>query len=272
MGCYGGECMGTLGQRTQEAIFPDDGAGFDMLFGVLFHFLCRHQSDGFLKASRSLAEYNAQRPMLEDRASLLSYLQANKLTDDPNARFLLHGIGPEMMRKQVKPALPYSKEDLRSLADMKAPVDANLLGFNISFAGATPDDAAARVKLMAEYLRDSMLRQDLLENIHLRAGEARAEKQRLDNKLIAKRLELEEATNKLSALEAIAAKYPEASRFESRQLLSSDTDSSRYLSPVMQLVGVESNIADLRIRDCLAGTGCRAECLVFPVRLACREA
>jgi hypothetical protein len=84
------------------------------------------------------------------------------------------------------------------------------------------------------------------DNIHQRAGEVRAEKQKLDNKLIAKRVELEEATRKLSALKEIAAKYPDASKYESRQLLSSDTDGARYLSPMMQLVGVESSIVDIR--------------------------
>lgn len=217
------------------------------LFGMLFYFLCRYQSDGFLRANRSLTEFNAERPAFEDRANLLRYLQANKLAGDPNAQYLLQALDPGLIQKQVKPVLPYSKEDLMFLSGAKTPVDANLLGFNISFTAVTPDEAAARVKLMGEYLRDSMLRQDLLENIHARAGEAKAEKQKLDNKLIAKRLELEEATNKLSALKTISAKYPEASKFESRQLLTSDVDSSKYLSPVMQLVGVESNIADLRI-------------------------
>lgn len=99
---------------------------------------------------------------------------------------------------------------------------------------------------MGDYLRDTMLRQDLLDSIHQRAGEARAEKQTLDNKRIAKRVELEDDSRKLNALKEIAARYPEASKYESRQLLSSDTDGSRYLSPVMQLVGVESNIADIR--------------------------
>jgi len=130
-------------------------------------------------------------------------------------------------------------------------MDLNLLGFTISSAAASADDAAARVKFMREYLRDSMPRQDLLESIHSRAGEAKAEQQRIDSKPIAKRLDLEEATSKLNALKVIAAKYPEASKFESRQLLSSDTDSSNYLSPVMQLVGVKSNIADLRIEIAL---------------------
>lgn len=218
-----------------------------LIYLALFQFACRFQSDGFLRASRPLTEFNAQRAAFEDRSNLLRYLQSTKLVDDPNAQYLLGAIGPRLMKSQVKPVLPYSKEDLKFLMDLKNPVDASLLGFSISFASDTPQEAAARVKLMGDYLRDAMLRQALIENIHSLAGDAREQKQKLDNQLIAKRLELDEATNKLNALKAIAARYPETSRFESRQLLTSDTDGSRYLSPVMQLVGVESNLADLHI-------------------------
>lgn len=216
-------------------------------FFVLMSLVLRHyQSEGFLRASRSLAEFNVQRSSFEDKGNFLRYLRANKLTDTPNAAYLLEAIGPNLMLKRVKVVLPYTKEDLKLLADLKGPLDSSILGFSISLPGASPDDAAARVKLMGDYLKDTMLRQDLLENIHQRAGDVRAEKQKLDNKLIAKRVELDEATRKLNALKEIAAKYPEASKYEARQLLSSDTDGSRYLSPVMQLVGVESKIADIR--------------------------
>ncbi|WP_431796745.1 hypothetical protein SGO26_12685 [Cupriavidus metallidurans] len=216
------------------------------LFALMSHFLRHYQSEGFLRASRPLTDFNAQRTTFEDKESFQRFLRANKLTNTPNAVYLVHAIGSGLMQRQVKVVLPYTKDDLRFLADLKSPLDSNILGFSVTFAGATPDDAAARVRLMGDYLKDTMLRQDLLDNIHQRAGEVRAEKQKLDNKLIAKRVELEEAARKLSALKEIAAKYPEASRYESRQLLSSDTDGARYLSPVMQLVGVESNIVDIR--------------------------
>ncbi|AVA36774.1 hypothetical protein [Cupriavidus metallidurans] len=216
------------------------------MFALMSYLLRHYQSEGFLRASRPLTDFNAQRTTFEDKESFLRFLRANKLTDSPNAVYLAHTIGPGLMQRQVKVVLPYTKDDLRFLADLKAPLDSNILGFSMTFAGATPDDAAARVSLMGDYLKDTMLRQDLLDNIHQRAGEVRAEKQKLDNKLIAKRVELEEAARKLSALKEIAAKYPEASKYESRQLLSSDTDGARYLSPTMQLVGVESSIVDIR--------------------------
>lgn len=62
------------------------------------------------------------------------------------------------------------------------------------------------------------------------------------------RVALAQAGSRLEAARAIAGKYPEASKMEARQLLStgSDSQSSRYLSPMAQLVGIETEIADLK--------------------------
>lgn len=220
-----------------------------LLFAAVFVLACPYQSEGYLQANRPLSEFNAQRPALEDRANLLRYLQTQKQVDNPNAAYLLRTIGPHMMQKRVRAVLTFSKEDLRYLSDSKAPLAANVLGIGISFPAGAAEDAAERVKLMGEYMRDSMLRLDLLTHIRASVAEAKSQKQTLDNRLIVKRLELDVATRKLKALRTIAARYPEASRSEVRQLLSSDSNTSRYLPPVIQLVGVESVIADLRIAE-----------------------
>jgi LPS O-antigen subunit length determinant protein (WzzB/FepE family) len=217
------------------------------LFGVLFQLTCRYQSDGFLRASRTLAEYNAHRAAIEDRANLRRYLQAAGVVESPNGQYLLQALNARMVQQRVRSVMQYSRDDLKLISNPQPPADVNLLGFNISFAAATAKDAAERVRLMGEYLRDSLLRQDLLEQIRENAGAARARQQQLQLDLIAKRLALDEATSRLAALQAIATKYPSASQFESRQLLASDGGSSRFLAPVMQLVGAESHIADLQI-------------------------
>ncbi|WP_265919421.1 GumC domain-containing protein [Cupriavidus nantongensis] len=218
-----------------------------VVFFLLFQILCRYQSEGFLRATRKLTEYNTQRASFADKNTLSQYLQVSKGADDPNAQYLLRALDAPFLQTHVEVVLPYSKADLKYLTDIKNPVDPNLVGFLIRFAADTPADAVARVKLMGDYLKDTMLQQDLEEAIHQRAGEVKAKQQKIDNQLIKKRLEVEEATGKLNALKAIAAKYPETGKLESRQLLASDVSSSKYLSPVMQLVGVESELADLRI-------------------------
>lgn len=217
------------------------------LFGAMYQVSYSYRSEGFLRADRTLAEYNTHRAAIEDTANLRRYLHAAGLEETPNGQYLLQEFGAAMLRKHVRAVMQYSKDDLKLLADDQRRGEAKLLGFNITFGATTPEDATARVRLVGEFLRDSLLKQELLERIRLQAGEARAMGRELELQRIAKRVELDKANVRLAALQTVASKYPAASRFESQQLLSSDGGAARFLSPVMQLVGAESQIADLKI-------------------------
>ncbi|WP_196812839.1 hypothetical protein [Cupriavidus sp. WS] len=219
-----------------------------LLFSVLYLASASYKSDGFLRASRKLAEYNAQRAAFADKSALQRFLLSEKLEADANGSYLTHSLQENFLRKHVTPVLPYSKAELGYLNNTKTPLDPDILGFNISLAAASPADAAARVEILGDFLKDTMLRQELTEIVHTKAAEFKSRKQQIDNQIIAKRIELRQETERLKSLKVIAGRYPGADRLASRQLLSSDAASSKYLSPVAQLVGAESAIADLRMQ------------------------
>lgn len=220
-----------------------------LIFAAVFWTKCQYPSEGFLRAPRKFAEYNAHKAALWDRETLRSYLRVNKKLDDQNGRYLLDALNERFVQSHLKAVQPLSKDDLRYIADAKgAPEAAGILGFSISFSDRSPENAQARVEFMGNYVKDTMLSEDLRDAIYIKAGEAKAKKQIIDNQIIQKRLALEQALRRLGAARAIANRYPEASKMESRQLLSTgnDKDSSRYLSPMAQLVGTETEIAELR--------------------------
>ncbi|CAJ0814987.1 hypothetical protein LMG19087_02276 [Ralstonia wenshanensis] len=220
-----------------------------MIFATVFWVKCQYSSEGFLRAPRKFAEYNAHKAALWDGETLRGYLRANKKLDDQNGRYLLDALNERFVQSHLKAVQALSKDDLRYIADAKgAPEAAGILGFSISFSDGSPENAQARVELMGNYVKDTMLSEDLRDAIYIKAGETKAKKQLIDNQIIQKRLALEQAVSRLGAARAIANRYPEASKMESRQLLSTgnDKDSSRYLSPMAQLVGAETEIADLK--------------------------
>jgi hypothetical protein len=53
-------------------------------------------------------------------------------------------------------------------------------------------------------------------------------------------------TKKMLDIKAILTKYPASAKIENRQLVSVQEGGSRFLSPVTQLVGIESALADQR--------------------------
>lgn len=228
------------------------------VFAVFFSVACfalffwagrQYSSEGFMRAPRKFAEYNAQKAAFWDRETLRRYLDQNKKLDDPNGRYLLGALSERFIQKHLQAVLPLSKDDLRYITDAKGVLESvGILGFSITFKSQSADDAQARVQMMGDYIKDTMLSEDLMDTIYTKESETKAKKQQIDNQIIQKRLALTQAAARLEAARSIAGKYPEASKMEARQLLSTgnDKDSSRYLSPVVQLVGTETEIADLK--------------------------
>ncbi|MGM3277617.1 hypothetical protein [Ralstonia sp. 24A2] len=222
---------------------------FVLFFALSFWVGRQYSSEGFLRAPRKFAEFNAQKAAFWDGETLRRYLEANKKLDDVNGRYLLGALSERFVQAHLQAVQPLSKDDLRYITDAKAALEAvGILGFSISFKAQSPENAQARVQLLGDFVKDTMLNEDLLDAIDTKVGETKAKKQQIDNQIIQKRLALAQAAARLDAARAIAGKYPEASKMEARQLLSTgnDNDSSRYLSPVAQLVGIETEIANLK--------------------------
>ncbi len=220
-----------------------------LIFAGIFWTKCNYSSEGFLRAPHRFSEYNAHKAAFWDRETFRSYLEERKLLDDPNGHYLLKALDERFVQAHLKPVQPLSKEDLRYIGDAKATLETvGILGFSIAFADQTAANAQVRVQLLGDYVTDTMLSEDLQDVILTKAGESAAKKQQIDNQIIQKRLALEQAVSRLEAARSIASRYPQASRMEARQLLSTtnDKDASRYLSPMAQLVGTETEIAELK--------------------------
>lgn len=220
-----------------------------LIFAVVFWVACQYSSEGFLRAPRKFAEFNAQKAAFWDRETLRHYLEENKKLDDAAGRYLLGALNERFIQAHLQAVLPLSKDDLRYITDAKGALEAvGILGFSIGFKDRSPESAQARVQLLGDFVKDTMLGEDLQETIYTKAGEIKAKKQQIDNQIIQKKVTLAQAASRLEAARTIAGKYPEASKMEARQLLStgSDSESSRYLSPMAQLVGIETEMANLK--------------------------
>lgn len=220
-----------------------------LIFALSFWMGRQYSSEGFMRAPRKFSEYNVQKAAFWDRDTLRRYLEENKKLDDSNGQHLLDNLSERFVQAHLQAVLPLSKDDLRYVTDAKGVLDAiGILGFSITFKDRSAENAQARVQLMGDYIKDTMLSEDLMDMIYTKAGEAKAKKQQIDNLIIQKRLALAQASSRLEAARLIAGKYPEASKMEARQLLSTsgDNNASRYLSPMAQLVGIETEIADLK--------------------------
>lgn len=211
----------------------------------IFNFLCRYHSNGFLRIPLDNVHFNTWKSSFTDRNHLQRFLTASGSMKNIASTSLLSSMQTNILGGHVVPVYPYTKEDLQNSGDKNIP--RGILGFSISFDAKSPDEAQAKVALMGDFIKDTALRQDLADAVQEGAIRAATASQQLDNDMIAKRFTLEQDMRKLEDLTALKAQYPDAAKMETRQLVSTSADGAyRYLSPVAQLIGVSSQITDLK--------------------------
>ena len=150
------------------------------------------------------------------------------------------------IQKWISPLYAFSKNDMRELAQVGKDQNNSVLGLNLAFEAKTPEQAARMVALFGEYVRDCLMYVTLFNYISGNAVDARTSLQENENALSAIRFALEQEQKKMVDIQAILRKYPDAANIENRQLVSIQEGGARFLSPVTQLVGIESTVADLR--------------------------
>jgi len=175
------------------------------------------------------------------------YVSRNTSFTDPEKQEISRKLTEaEDIQKWITPIYAFSKEDSRQLAQVGKDQHNSVLGLNLAFEANTPEQAARMVSFFGEYVRDCLMYVTLFDYISGNAVNARTSLQENENALSATRFALEQQQKKMVDIQAILRKYPDAAKIENRQLVSIQEGGSRFLSPVTQLVGIESTVADLR--------------------------
>lgn len=208
-----------------------------------------YESKGFVALHRNVSQYNAQRPAFYDAAQLQNYLDQKRKLNTPDGQYLIGSLTTAFLNKSVVLTMPYGKDDIRYVGDndhsalVSTGLDLTMQSVN------SGEEAAGRLQLLAGFVIDQMLKQTLTSELRSKLFTARSQRQSLDNKLIDTDQNLRELATRLVEMRKIAARYPEASRLSDRQLLTTTSESGRFLSPMAQIIGLESDIAALKTKQ-----------------------
>lgn len=217
-----------------------------LVYVAMHAFMYKYESKGFVLLRRDVSLYNAQRQAFYDGALLRQYLVSKNKLDTPEGQFLVNSLDSTFITKHLTLAMPYGKDDARYVGDK----DRSAListGLDMTLQSRTSgEQAAARMQLLAGFVVDAMLKQTLTSELRSKLMATRSQKQTLDNQLIDSELNLRDMMTRLAELRQIAARYPEAARMNERQLLTTTGESGRFLSPMAQIIGLESDIAALK--------------------------
>jgi len=100
--------------------------------------------------------------------------------------------------------------------------------------------------LLTDAFADGALKSALVEYVTAQRGALATSRQRLEARIAGDRASLTRLETKISELQQLNAAYPQASRGDSRQVVSLADGGARYLSPVSQLVGASSDAIGIR--------------------------
>ena len=100
--------------------------------------------------------------------------------------------------------------------------------------------------LLTDAFADGALKGALVEYVTAQRAALATSRQRLEAKIAGDRASLSRLEMKIGELQQLNAAYPQASRGDSRQVVSVADGGARYLSPVTQLVGASSDAIGIR--------------------------
>ncbi|VVE02970.1 hypothetical protein PIN31009_02236 [Pandoraea iniqua] len=206
--------------------------------------LYRFESHGLLIVKQHLVQYKAENPAFSDDALLKQYLSANNALNTPAGQFLMEALDEPFLSEHVSLVMPYGKNDL-PFVKLNDNENLTSVGLELTMSShLSGSDAAARLQLFAGFLTDTMLSQTLAGDVRRANMQALEDKQTLDNKRIENSVRRDEMTDLLARSRETAERYPDSDEMDQGQLLSTDAAASaRFLSPMSQMIGIESDMA-----------------------------
>jgi len=214
----------------------------------------------------SLADYKRYSIPLLDGPAFLTFLSTRKdFTPDEIARVGSKLTTGDGVSPWVHPAFGFVKGDVKDLpafgfdlsrarGDAKgdsrelpdnARLDNQFVGAEIQVEARSAELAQKLAVALGDYVGDLVIRGRIVDFVGSNLNATRVALGRLDNDILQNNFLLAQQQQRLSDMRDISRHYPEASKENPRQVVSVDKTGARYLSPVSQLVGVESYIVEI---------------------------
>lgn len=166
--------------------------------------------------------------------------------DTPAARFADAHFGSEAFwENQVKLTSLTRPKDPKELLGAEKQQGA-LNSLEIKASAPNPDEAHAGVLATGEFILDTLLWRHLRQLVQSTASSAETEKTQasIESQFIKADEDIRKAQRRISELKAVLSNYPEARRLESNTVVSIEGGGNRFMSPIAQIVALETAISD----------------------------
>lgn len=146
----------------------------------------------------------------------------------------------------LEPVYAYSKKDLANLGQIAKDIRNFVVGIQVTGEAFNPESAGLLVSILGDFIEDCMIYGKMTEYIGEQLNQCRSQGRFYDNLVIKDQFKLKQLQAKRDQVKELLTRYPQSSSINNRELVSLELGGHRYLSPITQLVGIESHIADLK--------------------------
>lgn len=194
----------------------------------------------------SIPDYKKYFTQFTNPFQFMHFMEEKKKSGDKSMKALKSTfLASEDIEQLIEPVYAYSKKDLKELTQNPKESKNFVLGVQLTAEGESPEKAQAFTKLIGEFIKDCILYEKLGDYIGTQLNKSQTEFKKYENFTIKDDFKLEQLKLKRAHIEQLLKAYPESKEMVSRELYSLENNGQRYLSPVAQLVGIESHIADI---------------------------
>lgn len=241
------------------------GAGVGALLG--YGPMLRYKSEGVLNMDMGTSEYKRFTELANDATSIGQFLAVF-----PPPKLKSEGL--ESLIKEVtkgewhKPVPKVSKADGKELSDAVLQMEresekekermqergdiknrkdgAVYLGLRLTHMAHDPIEAAEVATWLGGYFKEVATREAVRNQVSRWAADNRQFSDRALELKLKYEFDIEQAKTRALALKKIVASYPESAARESRQVVDVRKDNEKFMSPMAQLVGAESEMIEIR--------------------------
>ncbi|CAI06948.1 hypothetical protein ebA1500 [Aromatoleum aromaticum EbN1] len=165
---------------------------------------------------------------------------------------LLFGLAENQDRlvETLRPEFAFTDKDQKAFGVKVAEDDepGAMIGVRIQFSHKEPTGGTP-VTLLAEYVRDTVIRVNFEKALLARCADFRTREQELRNAQLSNDFAITQEERRAATLREIIARNPGAAVSDNRQIVSLEKGSERFLSPAAQLVASEIQIADMKLAE-----------------------
>jgi hypothetical protein len=241
------------------------GAGIGA--GLGYGPLLKYKTEGVLSMEMGTAEYKRFSELANDATTASQYMAAfppPDLQDIERGRLIRtislggwHKPVPKVSRADAKELpdilLQLEQEREKNLearagdTSRKPPVTV-YLGLRLTHTATPPQEAANVATWLGDYFKDVATREAVREQVSRWKADNRQFSDRALERKLRFEFDIQQAQTRATALKAIVAAYPDAARRDSQQVVDVRKDNEKFMSPLSQLVGAESEVIDIRER------------------------